>query len=170
MHKLDIVPHQTLHVPPGTLHAIGEGVMIVELQDPEDVPVPCEWVGFDVAGQTDGHLGLGFPTALTAVDCQARTGEQAQKWVTPGQISKRIFAPESCQYFRLERCQVSGSISTEHRFAIMVVLGGKLSLVTSGSGSLELLNGSTVVIPHGDGELRMHGDANVLIARPPQWR
>ncbi|EFY86991.1 hypothetical protein J3458_016159 [Metarhizium acridum] len=29
MHKFDVLPHQALYVPPGTLHAIGEGIMVV---------------------------------------------------------------------------------------------------------------------------------------------
>lgn len=79
-----------------------------------------------------------YPTALIAVDCKARTREQAQKWVTSGQVAKSVCALDSCEYFRLERCHVSGPTSTASGFAIVVVLDGKISLATSKSDPLEL--------------------------------
>lgn len=168
MHKFDVVPHQTLYVPPGTLHAIGEGIMVVEVQEPEDLSILCEWEGFDIDGKKDGHLGLGFPTALTAVDTKGRTREEAEKWVTSGQVSKSVCAAESTEYFRLERIHVEGPSSAERGLAILVVLEGNVSLATASSKPLKLPKGSTVVIPHEDGELRLQGEADVLIARPPQ--
>ncbi|KAK2595628.1 hypothetical protein QQS21_006675 [Conoideocrella luteorostrata] len=168
MHKFDVVPHQTLYVPPGTLHAIGEGVMVVELQEPEDMSILCEWEGFDIDGKKDGHLGLGFPAALTGVDYRARTREQADLWVTRDLVSESVCSAESQEYFRLERVCVQGSADTAPGFAILIVLEGKISLQTSKSEPVSLAKGSTVVIAFEDGSIHLDGDADVLIARPPQ--
>jgi mannose-6-phosphate isomerase len=168
MHKLDVVPHQTVYVPPGTLHAIGEGILVVEVQEPEDLSILCEWKGFAIDGKRDGHLGLGFPTALSAVDCEARTRAQVEAWVTSAQVTRSICVPDSSGYFRLERVHVNGPTGTERGFAILVVLNGRVSLQTCQSEPLNLTKGSTVVIPHQDGELKLQGEGDVLLARPPQ--
>ncbi|EFY97941.1 phosphomannose isomerase [Metarhizium robertsii] len=137
--------------------------MVVEIQRTEDLSVLCEWDGFAIHGQKDGHLGLGFPTALTAVDYV-----QIKQWVTSGVVAKSVLAAESTKHFGLERIRVKGSASTECGLAILVVLDGKLLLQTSHSDPLPLSKGFTVVIPHEEGEQSLQGEADALIARPPQ--
>src|SRR3712207_7675257 len=39
-------PGDAIFVPAGTPHAIGDGVLIVELQEPSDMSVLLEWEGF----------------------------------------------------------------------------------------------------------------------------
>ena len=73
MHALSVSAGDTVFVPPGVLHTIGEGILLVEVQQPEDLSILLEWRGFAIDGARDGHLGLGFDTALTAVELTART-------------------------------------------------------------------------------------------------
>ena len=58
-------------VPASTPHCLDAGVFVVELQEPTDFSILLEWDGFKVDGLADGHLGLGFPTALGAVRTDA---------------------------------------------------------------------------------------------------
>lgn len=167
MHRVDVKPHQVVYVPPGMLHAIGEGILIVELQEPEDMSVLVEWKGFAVDGTKDGHLGLGYPTALTAVDRKGRSGEEIARLVTTA-TSGSVVAKGSEEYFVLERVPVSGSQRCAPGFAILVVLEGTLVLKTDGGDKLDVKKGNTVVIPHGDGEFVLEDSGVVLIARPPQ--
>jgi hypothetical protein len=44
------------------------GITLVELQEPTDFSILLEWAGFAIDGVTEGHLGLGFDLALTALD------------------------------------------------------------------------------------------------------
>ncbi|QLI69526.1 uncharacterized protein G6M90_00g054290 [Metarhizium brunneum] len=163
MQKFGLLPRQTLHVPPGTLHAISNGIVVVKIQGPEDLSVLCEWGGFAIHGKNGGHLGLEFPTALKAVDYV-----QVEQWVTSGVVAKSVLAAESTKHFGLERIHVEGSARTKRGFAILVVLDGKLLSNTSHSDPLPLSKGFTLVIPHEDDELSLQGEADVLIARPPQ--
>lgn len=168
MHKVNVVPHQTVYVPPGTLHAIGEGTMVAEVQEPEDLSVLCEWHGFEIDGKKDGHLGLGFETALTAVDTKPRTRDEVAKLVTDGQVSESVCAAESTEYFVIERQKVKGVANCRRGFAVLIVLAGDASLATKGSDRLALKKGSTVVIPFEDGDFTVEGNTDVLIARPPR--
>jgi mannose-6-phosphate isomerase len=65
--SLKVVPvaaGDTVLVPAGLPHTIGQGVLLAELQEPTDLSVLLEWEGFAVDGPTQGHLGLGFELAL----------------------------------------------------------------------------------------------------------
>ena len=172
MHKLSVQRHQVVYVPPGILHAIGEGILIVELQEPEDLSILVEWTGFQIDGAKDGHLGLGFPTALTAVDNKAKTAEQISSLVTNAE-SGSVVARESREYFDLERVQVSTGSGGEGQkcrpgFAIFVVLEGSVAMTTDKGDKLNLSQGKTLVIPNAEGGFRLQGSGDVLIARPPQ--
>ncbi|KAL7945276.1 RmlC-like cupin domain-containing protein [Trichoderma barbatum] len=169
MHKIDVEPHQTVYVPPGVLHAIGPSVLMVEVQEPEDLSVLCEWGGFKIDGKKEGHLGLGFETALTAVETTGRTREEVMRLVTDASVSESVFVEESQSYFQLERVLVSGQSRCRRGFAILVVLQGNVRLTTKLSELSILKKGSTVVIPYEDGEFTLESEeADVAIARPPQ--
>ncbi|KAM4055822.1 mannose-6-phosphate isomerase [Hirsutella rhossiliensis] len=184
MHKVDVVPHQSVYVPPGVLHCLGEGVMVVEVQEPEDMSVLCEWKGFRINGRKEGHLGLGFDVALTAVETRARTREQIMELVKDSQAStsssdgSSVVVDASREYFELERRRVVAGAQQRCRrgFAVVIVLGGAVSLAVDArhdgggdDGGLALSKGATVVVPFADGDFVLEGDgADVLIARPPQ--
>src|SRR6478672_2193954 len=53
-------------VPAGLAHAIGEGVFVVEVQEPTDFSIVLEW-SVTTSGREDSHLGVGFDTAMSAV-------------------------------------------------------------------------------------------------------
>ena len=63
-------PATRCFVPAGTPHAIGEGMLMVELQEPTDYLGPLEWEGFELSPD-DCHLGLGWDRALQALDLRA---------------------------------------------------------------------------------------------------
>ena len=58
-------------VPAGVPHAIGEGILIVELQEPTDLSVLLEWDGFGIDDEQAATLGLGWDVALGR-PCAAR--------------------------------------------------------------------------------------------------
>ena len=55
----------------GVPHAIGEGLLIVELQEPTDLSVLLEWHGFGIDDPHEASLGLGWEAALDCVDRSA---------------------------------------------------------------------------------------------------
>ncbi|KAK1253196.1 hypothetical protein MKX07_001273 [Trichoderma sp. CBMAI-0711] len=168
MHRIDVEPHQTVYVPPGVLHSIGEGIMVVEVQEPSDMSILCEWSGFDIDGAKEGHLGVGFETALTAVEMKGRTREEVMKLVTGPRVAESVCAEESRGYFRLERVLVKDRSGCRRGFAVVVVLEGEVVLRTEAGEVLSLTRGSTVVVPYEDGGITLEGEADVVIARPPE--
>ena len=59
LHELPVTAGDALLIPAGTLHAIGAGILLLELQEPTDFSVLVEWRRFGVNSGAE-HLGLGW--------------------------------------------------------------------------------------------------------------
>lgn len=162
LNRIDVARHDTVFVPPGVLHAIGEGVFLAEVQEPEDLSILLEWEGFDLDGAADGHLGLGFELALSAVELTARSAGELAALVTTSEL-----VDAATEYFRLERSIVAGSTVLAEGFSIVIVLEGEVELSGESGGAVCLRRGSTVVVPHSAGAVTLRGAGEALVARPP---
>ena len=169
MHLLRLERGDAVLVPAGMPHAIGEGAFVVELQEPTDLSILLEWTGFDIDGRELGHLGLGFPTALAAVDRRAWARRDVEGLRAGGGDATGDLLPAAARFFRVERSR--GGVAWDAGYAVVVVLSGSGTLV-SADGTIELDRGATVVVPHGAGACRIEGggDLEVLRCRPPQVR
>lgn len=70
LNSLTVRAGDIIFVPAGVPHAIGAGALLVELQEPSDFSIICEWQGFPIAPE-DTHLGLGWDRALDALNLDA---------------------------------------------------------------------------------------------------
>ncbi|HEX5782583.1 MAG TPA: hypothetical protein VFX80_11710 [Solirubrobacteraceae bacterium] len=150
LHELPVQAGDVVYVPAGTAHAIGEGILMVELQEPSDMSVVLEWEGFELR-EADSHLGLGWDRALEALDLSAAE--------PPG----TTLPPESEAFFRAER--VHGGDSLDPGFSVLVGLAGSGTLATEG-GELDLARGTVVLLPYAAGPGELRGELEVLRARP----
>jgi mannose-6-phosphate isomerase len=167
LHRVGVEPGDVVYVPPGVPHAIGEGVLLIELQEPEDLSILLEWAGFNVDGPRDGHLGVGYPLALQAVERRSRSAAEIAQLVRPAGVGESVLPAEADPYFRLERAVVDGAVELEPGFAVLVVTDGALTLEMA-TGVLDLPRGTTALAPHSAGGLRLSGRGEVLACRPPR--
>jgi mannose-6-phosphate isomerase len=151
MHEVPVTPGDAVFVPAGTPHAIGDGLLILELQEPTDMSVLLEWEGFELS-KDDGHLGLGWDRALQALDLRS---VDAPALRLPGAANA---------YFRAER--IGGGAALDPGFSILVGLDGSGTLGTEG-GDVPLGRGSAVLVPYAAGAGELHGDVTALRCRPP---
>jgi mannose-6-phosphate isomerase len=174
LNRIPTEPGDTFFVPAGTLHAIGEGLLIVELQEPSDLSVLLEWDGFQIDGRADGHLGLGFGTVLPAADRDRLQPDQLGR-LRAGRVDdgrpgvERLFPPEADAFFRAERIRPAPSCPLPQEFSILVVLDGAGRLETE-AGELPLGRGATVLVPWAAGEGALEGQLEVLRCLPPAER
>jgi mannose-6-phosphate isomerase len=70
LHRLSLDAGDIVYVPAGVPHAIGGGALIVELQEPTDFSIICEWKGFPISPD-DAHLGMGWDRAIDALRLDA---------------------------------------------------------------------------------------------------
>jgi mannose-6-phosphate isomerase len=172
-----VAPGDTVFVPAGIPHAIGEDVLILELQEPSDLSVLMEWTGFEVDGQAEGHMGLGFDAALAALDRGPMTEQRLAALLKrapsggrqPGAL--RLF-PESADDFFTAQLVTPGEdgAALARGFAIALALEGAGSLTTASDETLPLSRGDAYVIPHAAGPCRVSGDVRVVCSRPPAAR
>jgi mannose-6-phosphate isomerase len=174
MHALTVEPGDAVLVPAGVPHAIGEGVFLVELQEPTDFSVLLEWDGFAVDGRTDGHLALGFDVALGAVDRSGYGQEQlaalrrrsgAGRELRPGVRS--VFVSAADPFFRAEEIRPSPFDRLDPGFSVLVVRDGAGVLESDDASELSIGRGDTVVIPFAAGNCVLAGEVDVIRCRPP---
>lgn len=170
-------PGDAMLVPAGLPHTVQAGVFVLELQEPTDLSILLEWQGFAVDGFRDGHLDLGFDTALQAVDLTAVSDADLDRLVLPresieraGLVSTMPTAADA--YFRAHRFDSSdGPVSVEAGFAIVLVLSGT-GILTSPGGSLQVTRGDVVLVPFACGDYSLHADGQSaplvgVVCRPP---
>jgi mannose-6-phosphate isomerase len=174
MHAVRLEKGQAVYIPPGVIHAIGEGMLIAEVQEPSDLSVFCEWRDFSIDGTKDGHLGLGFDVALTSIERQGRSAEDIESLITKPDTEGLLLPNLTGEYFTVGRYSFkNGRQGEEFRpgFAVVIVYEGEnLKLVTSsgdGDADLTLRKGHTVVLPFLAGRFHFEGEGSVIIARPP---
>jgi mannose-6-phosphate isomerase len=170
LNPLTVHPGDAILVPAGLPHSIGEGVFLVELQEPTDFSILLEWEQFALDGRTEGHLGLGFDLALTCVDRSAWDASQIATLRGPapcGPISG-VLPPAADTFFAAERIRpAQGTVAAPPGFAVLIVLAGHGLLCSEQADDQPLSKGMTVLVPHGAGGTRIAGDCEVIRCLPP---
>jgi mannose-6-phosphate isomerase len=141
-------------VPPGVPHAIGAGILILEVQEPTDFSIVLETRDVPI-GADDAHLRLGWDLAIDAIDRQAVRDDAAsglrstwQPGVAPPGDRQELLPRAAGPFFRAERIVASGdaAIAFEERFLVGVVTAGRGTMATAG-GELEVETGDAFAVP-----------------------
>jgi mannose-6-phosphate isomerase len=163
LHELPVTAGDAIFIPAGTPHAIGAGILMVELQEPTDLSVLLEWDGFELS-EDDGHLDLGWSRALEALDRSAWDPDRVAELRAPRVDSGSLLPRAADPYFRAER--LTGGSPIDPGFSVLVGLAGSGTLAMEG-GELPFGRGSAVLVPFASGTGELQGDVEALRARPP---
>jgi mannose-6-phosphate isomerase len=173
MRELPARAGDAIFIPAGTPHAIGQGILLVELQEPTDLSVLLEWDGFELT-EDEGHLELGWDTALQALDTTAWDDARLATLTHRGKHGS-LLPSDADPYFRAD--VLSGGDAFDAGFAILVGVHGAGALATDHGGEdLPFTRGSAVLVPHAAGAGELRGDVRAIRARPadpsapePRW-
>jgi mannose-6-phosphate isomerase len=133
-----------IYVPAGVPHAIGAGVLMIELQEPTDFSIVAEWSGFPI-DPADSHLGLGWDVAIEALDLRAHRPVQR----LPDAAREFFWADE--------RPEPAG------RFAVWIVLDGSGEVA-----GMPALAGDCFAVPAALGAADVSGDLRILRCLGPE--
>ena len=158
MREVPVAAGDAILVPAGTPHAIGEGILLVELQEPTDYSVLMEWRDVGVA-EPEGHLGIGWDRALEDLDLGALDDARLAALSGRAGVGRRLLPAEADPYFRAER--VRGGDELDAGFSILVALAGEGTL-----DGRPLRRGETVLVPHAAGRCALGGDVEAIRCRP----
>lgn len=163
LRELPVKAGDAIFIPAGTPHAIGAGILLVELQEPTDLSVLMEWNGFELT-EDEGHLDLGWDTALQALDTSAWDDVRLGR-LTAGGAGGSLLPPEADAYFRAD--VLEGGAEFGAGFAILVGTHGAGGLVTEhGGDELPFTRGDAVLIPYASGAGELLGDVRAIRSRP----
>jgi mannose-6-phosphate isomerase len=143
LNRVEVRAGDVVYVPAGVPHAIGAGILIAELQEPTDYSILCEWEGFPI-GPEDSHLGLGWKTALGALELAAH--------------EPVLHLPrEARSFFWADRAAEPAG-----RFAVLLVLEGEGSI--DGQAARP---GGAFAVPASTEALSVEGELRVLRCLAP---
>ncbi len=170
LHPVPVARGDVLFVPAGTLHTIGAGITLIELQEPSDMSVVLEWrlSGVD---NGDEHLRLGWDRVLVAANTAPSLPAHGTVRATSAGASsvESLLPAEADPYFRAERLSIDGrELSLSPSFAILIALDGDLTVSTRHHEPLRLTLGDAALIPHGVGETTFSGHGTAIRCLPPE--
>jgi mannose-6-phosphate isomerase len=146
--RVPVAAGDAILCPAGLPHAIGDGILLVEIQEPTDFSVLLEYETF---GLTDGHLGLGYDLALQCVDRGAWSPARIEALRGAGRL-----LPEAADEFFTAR-RLHGGDTVAQGFGVLVVVGGAGRL-----GDLPVRRGDTLLVPYAAGPLRLEGQVEAI--------
>lgn len=167
LHEVRLQPGDTLFVPPGTLHAIGRGNFVVEVQEPEDLSILAEWKTFAIDGQEHGHLGLGFELAVDAIDRRALSDAEVGALVTRQRNGSSVLSSLADSYFRLAHLDIGKKDTVlPATFGVLIATRGAVRL-SSGGGDVVVQSGDTALLAYAGGDITITGNGSVVAVLPP---
>jgi mannose-6-phosphate isomerase len=167
LHSFTPRPGDCVHIPAGTVHAMGGGLVLAEIQQTSDATFRLfDWNRVDAQGKSrDLHLDQ----ALEAIDFQRGPVEPVPE------SSAAVQSLVECPYFRLERRSIAEP--TDFRvdgMAAVLVLDGEVELALPGrSYRRQCVCGETVLLPTAIAALRgtpLRGPAKLLFVSLPNGR
>jgi mannose-6-phosphate isomerase len=169
LQKFHVKAGDAVLVPAGVPHAIGEGIFLLELQEPSDMSALLEWNDFAVDGFVVGHLGLGFDTVLDALRYDRIEQSEAESLIGSDRIfgsqDLSIFTHSASPYFRADFLTGRES-KVDAGFAILLLLEGGGTIVFENDSTLDVVRGEAIVVPFSSGAWILHG-AQGILCRPP---
>jgi mannose-6-phosphate isomerase len=151
--KIPVKPGDCLMVPSGTPHAIGDGIFMIELQEPTDWVVRCEFsAGGHVLEHSARFMGLELEDVVSMFDYSQHPVDALEKSFlqvpevlnkTSAFVEERIIDIKHQEFFRLRR--LTGSGAAEFGGGEPIVL-----LMLEGSGTLDgvaVFAGDTFLLP-----------------------
>lgn len=147
-------------IPAGTIHAIGKGLLIAEIQQTSDITYRVfDWNRVDP--KTGQGRELHTELALDAIEYKSRSD---YKTVAAPKVNAPVTL-EKCPYFQTNSLIVDGEAMRDYAaldsFVIYICLDGSLELAYDG-GVETVAKGETVLVPAELNEITLRGKGKVL--------
>lgn len=146
----------------GTLHAIGKGILIAEIQQNSNTTYRIYDYGRVGADGKPRQLHIDKAVDVTNL-CPAKPYPQSEPVDMGGWTKKRL---AKCEYFTVDVINVDTSAALEAdktSFVNILVLDGGCVLSSEGNDAVELKKGDSVFIPAGLGKFELTGKCSAVM-------
>ena len=160
LNKVEVKPGDVFFIPAGTVHALGAGLEVVEVQQTSDITYRIyDWDRVDAEGKgRELHTAL----AVDAIDFEADAELLHRKYnLEKGGEAKVI----ESNYFTMVLHDVAGNKSFDHSsrdsFVVYIALDGSVRIIADGKEEL-LEEGEVILIPAEISEVIAEGNAKLM--------
>lgn len=168
LNRIDIKKDDVFFIEAGTVHAIGAGALIIEIQ--ENSNLTYRMYDYNRKGQ-DGQLReLHIDKALEVADLNAmvQPSRVSYKTVYGSGITSQSLC--QCKYFKAERWDLKKVSLSEpvviepdrKSFQVFLCMNGNIVLEMEGGDSLNFMKGDCVFVPADSVQIKMHGYGQLL--------
>jgi mannose-6-phosphate isomerase len=150
LHSFEPQPGDCIFIPAGTVHALGSGLVIAEIQQASDTTFRLfDWNRVDATGQS---RPLHIQESLQVID-EAAGPVESMVPIPDGPDAETLV---QCDKFLLKRRNLSSaaSLGGDDRMRILAVINGSLMIRSDTSEDL-LARGETTLLPASAGELHV---------------
>jgi len=159
LRKVPVEPGDVCNIPAGTVHAIGEGIVLYEIQQSSDVTYRFyDWDRVDAQGK-GRELHINKAIDVTHLDVQP----EKKHWDGKPGTERVLDEP----YFTLDLIGVDGeeAICDERDFAFLTCLDGELSLCQEAE-KIPMKKGESFFLPHAAKGLKLEGKGRAALSSP----
>lgn len=160
LRKVKIQPGDFFHVPSGTIHAIGEGTVVLETQQSSDTTYRL--YDYDRVGQ-DGQLReLHIDKSISVSTIPHKDAETTPKKseISGATITKFV----ESEYFTVYKWAIDGEANFKFEpFVLASVIDGNGTL-TIGTKTYPIKKGDHFIIPANAGEFSIEGQAELIVS------
>lgn len=168
LQKVPVHKGDVFYVPAGTVHGIGAGILIAEIQESSNVTYRV--YDYDRVDKNGQKRELHFNKAVQVMNMEvARDVKQRPRIVKhyPGSSRELLCR---CKYFEVERIQVTKAFSfsvLKESFQVIMCLDGEGQIETMDENlkPVRFVKGRTLFLPSGIGRCLVVGDATMLKIR-----
>ncbi len=143
-----VKPGHCHFLPSGTIHALGAGILVAEIQTPSDTTFRLfDFNRIDPA--TGKPRSLHIEQALECIDFSGDS-ESRQKRSHVGSYWTTVSRLVSCDFFIVEKVRMSGGVEqpvSSGEPMVWMMLEGRAEVRTAGGGTVSLGKGETVLFP-----------------------
>jgi mannose-6-phosphate isomerase len=166
LNRIPVEAGDAILIPGGVPHSIGEGVFLVEVQEPTDFSVILEWSGYTIDAPNVGHMLLGYETARQAIDRSAWDADRLAALRGKRSSGGRLLPEQADAFFGATWIDGSTGATLAPCFSVLIVTDGTGTLAGDGF-SESIARGETWLVPYAAGRVSIAGDVSVLRCIPP---
>ena len=168
LQKVEVHKGDLFYVPAGTVHGIGAGILVAEIQESSNVTYRV--YDYDRVDKNGKKRELHFDKAVQVMNMEAAPDVKQKSRIVkhyPG-CSRELLC--RCKYFEVERIQVTKAFSfsvLEESFQVIMCMDGEGQIETMDENlkPVRFVKGRTLFLPAGLGRCLVVGDATVLKIR-----
>ena len=162
VNEVDVKGGDVFFITPGTMHAIGKGIVIAEIQQRSNVTYRIYDFGRVGADGKTRELHIDKALDVTKLECAKNAKKQYTLNKFEGYERGNLAI---CEYFNVDLLNINDSVTLncdETSFNCITILEGNCNI--NGKESLEAKKGESIFIPASYGQYTINGKCKIILS------